>query len=82
MKPHGVVAEFTGGDGGTMQLFSEPANGSKPADIAQALLDTTYPDAVKDYEIPNAMVGYELGYGEAPTSTRRMRRAPTCGCGC
>jgi hypothetical protein len=64
MKPNGVVAEFTGGDGGTMQLFSEPANGRQSADIARALLVATYPDAVKDYEIPNAMVGYQLGYGE------------------
>ena len=64
MTPNGVIAEFTGGDGGTMQLFSEPANGRQPAQIARELLDQTYPDAVKDYEIPNAMVGYELGYGE------------------
>lgn len=64
LKPNGVIAEFTGGDGGTMQLVSEPANGRSPAEIAQTLLDRTYPDAVKDYEIPNAMVGYQLGYGE------------------
>lgn len=64
MKPNGVVAEFTAGDGGTMQLFSEPAGGRQPAEITRALLDETYPDAVKDYEIPNAMVGYHLGYGE------------------
>jgi len=64
MKPNGVVADFTGGDKGTLQLFSEPAAGRKPQEIAQSLIDQTYPDAVKDYEIPNAMVGYQLGYGE------------------
>lgn len=64
LKPNGVVAEFTGGDGGTMQLSSEPADGRSPAQIAQSLLEETYPDAVKAYEIPNAMVGYQLGYGE------------------
>lgn len=63
-KPNAVVAEFTGGDGGTLALFSEPAAGRGPAEIAKALLDEAYPDAEKDYEIPNAMVGYHLGYGE------------------
>jgi hypothetical protein len=64
MKPNGVVADFTGGDKGTLQLFSEPALGRTPQEIALSLIDQTYPDAVKDYEIPNAMVGYQLGYGE------------------
>ncbi len=64
MKPNGVTAEYTGGDKGTLQLFSEPAAGRKPQEIAESLIKQTYPDAVKDYEIPNAMVGYQLGYGE------------------
>jgi hypothetical protein len=64
MQPDGVAAEFTGGDGGTMQLFSRPAAGRKPDEIARSLMVETYPDAIKDYEIPNAMVGYQLGYGE------------------
>jgi hypothetical protein len=61
---NGVVARFTGGDGGTLQLLGEPARGRKPEEVARELLGETYPDAVKDYEIPNAMVGYQLGYGE------------------
>lgn len=64
MKPNGVVADFTAGDKGTLQLFSEPAAGRTPEEIAQSLIKETYPDAVKDYEIPNAMVGYQLGYGQ------------------
>jgi hypothetical protein len=64
MKPNGVVAEFTAGDGGTMQLFGVPAAGRSPQDVAQSLIDETYPDAKKAYEIPNAMVGYQLGYGQ------------------
>lgn len=64
MKPNGVVAEYTAGDKGTLQLFSEPAAGRTPRDIARSLMGATYPDAVKDYEIPNAMLGYQLGYGE------------------
>jgi hypothetical protein len=63
-QPDGVTAEFTGGDGGTLQLFSQPATGRKPEEVARSLLGETYPDAIKDYEIPNAMVGYQLGYGE------------------
>ena len=64
MKPNGVAAEYIAGDKGTLQLFSEPATGRTPREIAQSLIRATYPDAVKDYEIPNAMVGYQLGYGE------------------
>src|SRR5262249_33296246 len=64
MKPNGVVADFINGDKGTLQLFGEPAAGRNAQEIAQSLLHETYPDAVKDYEIPNAMVGYQLGYGE------------------
>ena len=42
-KPNGVTAEFTGGDGGTLQLFSEPANNRSPRDIAKALVGATDP---------------------------------------
>ena len=59
-----VTATYTGGDGGVMQLFSEPANGRSPKAIAAAIVKRTYPDATLAYEIPNAMVGYQLGYGE------------------
>lgn len=60
----GVTATFTGGDGGVMQLFSEPANGRSARDIARAAVKKSYPDATFAYEIPNAMVGYQPGYGE------------------
>jgi len=60
----GVAATYTGGDGGVMQLFSEPAKGRSPKQIAAAIVRRTYPDAKFGYEIPNAMVGYQLGYGE------------------
>lgn len=59
----GVTATYTGGDGGVMQLFSEPANGRSARDIAMAILKRTYPDAKVSYEVPNAMVGYQPGYG-------------------
>ena len=59
----GVTAEFTGGDGGMMQLFSEPAGNRTPEEIASSLVGKTFPDTKTAYEIPNAMVGYQPGYG-------------------
>jgi hypothetical protein len=63
-KPNGVTAEFLAGDGGTLQLFSEPANDRSPRDIATTMVGRTFPDTRTAYEIPNAMVGYQAGYGE------------------
>ena len=40
-----------------------PADGLTPKQIADYLIGEKYPDATTDYEIPNAMVGYEPGYG-------------------
>jgi hypothetical protein len=62
-SPTGVRADFLGGDGGTMQLMSRPANGQSAEDIAKALVKKTFPDTKTAYEIPNAMVGYVPGYG-------------------
>ena len=60
----GVTAEWTGGDGGTLRLFSRPAQGRDAQVIAESLLADAFPGAVKSYELPNATVGYQLGYGE------------------
>ena len=59
----GSVRDFLGGDGGTMQLMSQPANGRTPEQIANALVKETFPDTKTAYEIPNTMVGYVPGYG-------------------
>lgn len=59
----GVTADFLAGDGGTMQLIGRAANGRTPKEIAESLVAETYPDTEMDYEIPNAMVGYQPGYG-------------------
>jgi hypothetical protein len=80
-RPNGVTAEFTGGDGGTLQLFSEPARNRSPEQIATELVNQTFPDTRTAYEIPNAMVGYHAGYGQvadcwpqgANSSYMRMR---------
>jgi hypothetical protein len=60
---HGVLAHLQAGDGGTLQLFGRPAAGKQPKDIAAELISQTYPDAKTAYEIPNAMLGYQPGYG-------------------
>lgn len=80
-EPSGVTAEFLAGDGGVMRLFSEPAAGRPAQEIARAVVKATFPDTRTAYEIPNAMVGYQPGYGEvadcwpqgANTSYSRMR---------
>ncbi|RAV17980.1 zinc ribbon domain-containing protein [Mycolicibacterium sp. GF69] len=59
----GVELDFTGGDTGTLELFGLPAGGRTPKQITEDLIDEYYPDAATEYEIPNAMVGYEPGYG-------------------
>lgn len=77
----GVTAKFTGGDGGELRLTSEVANERPAREIAKAFLKTTFPTSHKSFEIPNAMVGFQPGYGEVDdvfpldldTSYQRMR---------
>jgi hypothetical protein len=64
MNPNGVILDLLAGDGGTLRLFSQPADNRTPRDIAKALVKKTYPDATTAYEIPNAILGYQPGYGE------------------
>lgn len=60
----GVTARYTGGDGGVLRLWSEPARGRAAQEIAASVLRTRFPNARRSYEIPNAMVGFHVGYGE------------------
>ncbi|MEN4397936.1 hypothetical protein ACNQR7_16625 [Mycolicibacterium senegalense] len=62
-NPTGVTAEFQAGDGGMLQLFSEQAGGRSAEDIANSLVEKTFPDTKTAYTIPNAMVGYQPGFG-------------------
>ncbi|OYN75774.1 hypothetical protein [Mycolicibacterium sphagni] len=64
MEPSGVRAELTVGDRGVLRLFSEPARGRDARKVADDLLSQMFPDAVKSYDLPNAILGYEPGYGE------------------
>ena len=59
----GVVLDFVAGDTGTLVLFGEPARNRTPQHITDDLIEENYPDATVDYEIPNASVGYQPGYG-------------------
>jgi hypothetical protein len=63
LSPDGVELNFVAGDTGTMELFGLPAADRTPKQIAEDLIGENYPDATTDYEIPNALVGYEPGYG-------------------
>jgi hypothetical protein len=63
-EPDGVTATWTAGDGGTLRLFSQPAQGRDSQQIAQELLQDGFPDAATAYELPNATVGFHRGYGE------------------
>jgi len=59
----GVELKYTGGDTGTLRLFGEPARDRTPKQIVQQILARNYPQATVSYEIPNASVGYQPGYG-------------------
>lgn len=64
-EPAGVTAKLTVGDGGVLGLFSEPARGRDSRTIAMDFLKRKFPDVKVAYEIPNAMVGYQPGFGVA-----------------
>lgn len=59
----GVELKYLAGDTGTLILFGEPAGKRTPQQIVQQILTTKFPGANVAYEIPNASVGYEPGYG-------------------
>lgn len=61
----GVTAVWTAGDGGTIRLAGRPAEGRTARDINQTLVGSIFPDAQLAYELPNATVGYQPGYGAA-----------------
>ena len=60
----GVVLRYPGLFDGEIRLFETPARNRTPMQIVTDYIAQRYPNAQSDYEIPNAMVGYEPGYGE------------------
>lgn len=59
----GVTAQWTAGDGGTLRLFGEPAVGRTATEVVGQFMADAFPNAITAYELPNATVGYQLGYG-------------------
>ena len=60
---NGVELKYIAGDTGTLALFGEPAAGRTPTQIVQQLVSSDYDGAAVAYEIPNASIGYQPGYG-------------------
>jgi hypothetical protein len=72
----GVTATWTAGDGGTLRLFGVPAAGRDARQVVEQVMDDTFPDAVVAYELPNATVGYHLGYGVTADFLAERHAAP------
>jgi hypothetical protein len=60
----GVVLHYPGLFDGEIRLFETPARNRTPMQVVTEYIGKQYPKVQSDYEIPNAMVGYEPGYGE------------------
>ena len=60
---NGVTAQWTRGDGGTLRLFGQPAEDRDAARVVEQVLADAFPDSVVAYELPNATLGYQAGYG-------------------
>ena len=62
-QDNGVTAKWLLGDGGTLRLFSQPAAGRDATAVVKQVLADAFPDSVVSYELPNANLGYQNGYG-------------------
>ena len=72
----GVTATWLAGDGGTLRLFGTPAAGRDARAVVQQVMADAFPDAVNDYELPNATVGYHPGYGVVANFQAEKRADP------
>ncbi len=61
--PDGISAVRTSGDGGELRLFGEPADGRVARRVVEDLIARDFAGAEIAYQVPNATVGYQLGYG-------------------
>ena len=73
---NGVTARWTAGDGGTLRLFGVPAAGRDARQVVQQVIDDDFPDAVVDYELPNATIGFQPGYGVTADFLAQRRADP------
>lgn len=72
----GVTAEWTAGDGGTLRLFGVPAAGRSGRQVVEQVIADDFPDAVIDYELPNATVGFQAGHGVVADFLAQKRADP------
>lgn len=64
-RPDGLTAVKLTGDGGELQLFGIPAGGRVARRVVEDLIADKFEDGATAFEIPNATVGYQSGYGAA-----------------
>ncbi|MFM9035468.1 MAG: hypothetical protein ACKOQ4_14515 [Mycobacterium sp.] len=62
-QDNGVTARWKLGDGGTLRLFSQPAAGRDATAVVNQVLADAFPESIVAYELPNATLGYQNGYG-------------------
>ena len=75
-EDNGVTAELTVGDGGTLRLFGTPAAGREARQVVEDVIAQAFPDSVVDYELPNATVGFQTGYGVVADFIAEKRAEP------
>src|SRR5262249_20612098 len=63
LYPDWVSLGYVGGGRGPSERWGEPAMKRSPKQIVDKVVADYYPAAALHYEIPNAMVGYQPGYG-------------------
>ncbi len=73
---NGVTARSNTGDGGTLRLLGTLAGGRDARQVVEEFMDDVFPDSVVSYEIPNATVGYQPGYGVVADFVARKRSDP------
>lgn len=74
---NGVTSRWNLGDGGTLRLFGTPANDRVAREVVDDFVAEAFPDSVVSYELPNATVGFQQGYGVVADFTSGKRSDPS-----
>ncbi len=53
--------------GGVAKFFGVPAEGLTAQEVVSQFMTSEFPNATVDYDIPNAKVGYQSGFGQVAT---------------
>lgn len=62
-QPNGVFVPVNVGDGGAVLMQGMRAGGQSAEQVVTGFVRSKFPDAREAYVMPNAQVGYSLGYG-------------------